>query len=115
MSSSARIWRYLASAQRRLYPLYRWIYGRLQWNFNNLHRPYFGENDIAELVALAPAPPAELIKGWSAMLYMTTGGGHPVLVTAKIASLRARHWPKDALTEDFGTAPSAAVRLTREE
>ncbi|MBX3497744.1 MAG: hypothetical protein KF769_16035, partial [Parvibaculum sp.] len=81
----------------------------------SLQAPYFSESDIAELIALAPAPPVEMIRGWSAMLYVTTGGGHPVLVTAKLASLRARNWPNTALIEDFGTAPSAAVKLTREE
>src|SRR5271166_4898764 len=81
----------------------------------SIQAPYFSEDDIAELVALAPAPPAEMIKGWSAMLYVTTGGGHPVLVTAKLAGLRARSWPNAAVIEDFGTAPSAAVKLTRDE
>jgi hypothetical protein len=81
----------------------------------SLAAPYFNEDDIAELVALAPAPPAEMINGWSAMLYVTTGGGHPVLVAAKLASLRARNWPNTALFEDFVTAPSAAVKLSREE
>jgi tetratricopeptide (TPR) repeat protein len=81
----------------------------------SIQAPYFSKGDIAELVALAPAPPAEMIEGWSAMLYVTTGGGHPVLVTAKLASLRARNWPNVALIEDFGTAPSAAVKLTRDE
>jgi tetratricopeptide (TPR) repeat protein len=80
----------------------------------SLQAPHFSEDDIAELVALAPAPPAEMIKGWSAMLYVTTGGGHPVLVTAKLASLRARGWPNAALMEDF-VKPSAAVKLTRDE
>ena len=81
----------------------------------SLPAPYFSEDDIAELVALAPAPAAEMIKGWSTMLNVTTGGGHPVLVAAKLASLRARNWPNAALFEDFVTAPSAAVKLSREE
>jgi hypothetical protein len=81
----------------------------------SLTAPYFSEDDIAELVALAPAPPAEMIKGWSSMLYVTTGGGHPVLVAAKLASLRGRNWPNNALFEDFATTPSAAVKLSREE
>ena len=74
---------------------------RVQPRTRAFQAPYFSEDDIAELVALAPAPPAEMIKGWSAMLYVTTGGGHPVLVTAKLASLRARNWPNAALIEDF--------------
>ena len=36
------------------------------------------------------------------MLDVTTGGGHPVLVTAKLASFRARSWPNAALIEDLG-------------
>ena len=57
----------------------------------SLPAPYFSEDDISELVALTQAPPAEMIKGWSAMLYVTTGGGHPLLVVAKLAeSARAQ-------------------------
>ncbi|WFE89790.1 hypothetical protein K1718_00055 [Roseibium porphyridii] len=76
--------------------------------------PYFTQGDIAELVQRAPAPPSEMIQPWSAMLHITTHGGHPVLVVAKLASLRARNWPRTALVEDIGT-PSEAVKLTREE
>jgi hypothetical protein len=62
---------------------------------------------IAELVALAPAPAAEMIKGWSAMLSVTTGGGHPVLVTAKLASLRARTWPNAGRSMAISTTAEA--------
>ena len=80
-----------------------------------IQAPYFNESDIAELVAHAPAPPDDMLRAWSGMLHITTGGGHPVLVSAKLASLRARNWPSSALTEDFGSAPSAAIKLTRDE
>lgn len=81
----------------------------------SVQAPYFSDDDVAELVALAPAPPAEMIKSWAGMTYISTGGGHPVLVTAKLASLRARNWPKEALIEDIGSTTSAAIRLTRDE
>jgi hypothetical protein len=46
---------------------------------------------------------------------VTTNGGHPLLVAAKIASLRSRGWPLSALPEDVGPIASEAVRATREE
>jgi hypothetical protein len=79
-----------------------------------IQAPYFSENDIADLVRVAPAPDETMVKSWIAMISLTTGGGQPLLVAAKVASLRARDWPAEALLEDFGT-PSEAIRLTKEE
>ncbi len=79
-----------------------------------IQAPYFSEVDTEELVRMSPAPDPEMARAWSMMLQMTTGGGQPVLVATKVASLRARGWPTSALVEDFGS-PSEAVQLTREE
>lgn len=77
--------------------------------------PYFSEGDITEFISQDPAPNAGMIRGWSMMLYLSTGGGHPLLLSAKVASLRARGWPRDALLEDFAGATSEPVQLTRDE
>ena len=76
--------------------------------------PYFTEDEIAELVRMAPSPEPDMVRAWSVMLFLTTGGGQPVLVAAKVASNRERGWPKAALTEDIGST-SEAMRLTRDE
>lgn len=76
--------------------------------------PYFDETDLIDLIRNSPAPQEELIGGWATMVRVTTGGGHPLLAAAKIASLRARGWPNTAFIEDFD-APSEAVQITREE
>jgi hypothetical protein len=66
-------------------------------------------------VTAPPSPPSESIEGWTRLIVVTTNGGHPLLVAAKVASLRSRAWPLSALPEDFGPVPSEAVRATREE
>lgn len=80
-----------------------------------IQAPYFSEQDVIELVGPSPAPDEEMIRPWSVFIRLTTGGGHPLLVPAKISSLRARGWPTTALVEDILGAPSEAVRLSRDE
>lgn len=77
--------------------------------------PYFSEADIAELVGAAPCPAQDMIHPWSVFLKLSTGGGHPLLVAAKISSLRARGWPNAALVEDIVGGASEAVRLSHDE
>lgn len=77
--------------------------------------PYFTETDVRALVTAPASPPDETIEGWTRLLLITTNGGHPLLVAAKVASLRSRGWPVSALPEDIGPIPSDAVRATREE
>jgi hypothetical protein len=74
--------------------------------------PYFSEEDILELVEKEPQP-SDSHRAWALMIGAASAGGHPTLVSTKIASLRARAWPKDALFEDVG-ATSEGVQLTRE-
>ena len=77
--------------------------------------PYFSMDEVRELVAQDPAPPKKLIEGWAHLVRITASGGHPLLTVAKIANLRARGWPKDALIEDLGAEPSEAIHVTRQE
>ena len=77
--------------------------------------PYFSMDEVRELVAQDPAPPNKLIEVWGHLVWITVSGGHPLLTVAKIANLRARGWPKDALIEDLGTEPSEAIHVTRQE
>jgi hypothetical protein len=80
-----------------------------------LQAPYFAEADVRALVTALPAPPSDTVEGWTRLLLVTTNGGHPLLIAAKIASLRSRAWPLSALPEDIGPLASEAVRATREE
>jgi len=81
----------------------------------SLQAPYFTEGDVSALVRMGAAPPAERVEGWSRLIRITTYGGHPLLVSAKVASLRSRGWPEDALIEDIGPVSSDAVRATRDD
>jgi tetratricopeptide (TPR) repeat protein len=82
---------------------------------SSIQAPYFGDADVTELIKKIPAPAKEMVPAWSAFLRISTGGGHPLLVAAKISSLRARSWPNEALAEDIIGGPSDAVRLSRDE
>lgn len=75
--------------------------------------PYFTQNEILELVTRSPAPPVALAPGWAVLILGSTRG-HPQLVASKVIGLRARHWPNEAMNEDFGQGPSESIQLTRE-
>jgi len=80
-----------------------------------LQAPYFTGEDVQALVTAHDGPPHERVEGWTRLILVTTNGGHPLLVAAKVASLRSRAWPTSALLEDIGPLASDAVRTTREE
>lgn len=80
-----------------------------------MQAPYFKEHEVRALISLRDPPLPETIEGWSRLLLVTTNGGHPLIMSAKIATLRARAWPLSALGEDIGPHTSEAVRATREE
>lgn len=77
--------------------------------------PYFSEEDVEELVRLSDPPEPEMVRAWATMIRMSTGGGHPLLAAAKIASLRARGWPREALVEDLMSNTSEALRISRDD
>jgi hypothetical protein len=80
----------------------------------NVSAPYFAEGEIKDLVGRAPAPEAAYVEAWALFIRIAAGGGHPLLVASKVASLRARGWPASGLTEDVGKT-SEAIQVTREE
>jgi hypothetical protein len=80
-----------------------------------IQAPYFSKDDVRTLVAAANGPAAETVDGWVELVFIGTHSGHPLLVAAKVASLRSRGWPQDALMEDLGPYASDAVRATRDE
>lgn len=76
--------------------------------------PYLSTTDIEEMLREPSGPPEEMVSAWAIMILAASGGGHPLLTSAKISSLRSRGWPEPAMVEDFiGTSDS--VRATREE
>ncbi|MEZ5850424.1 MAG: ATP-binding protein [Hyphomicrobiaceae bacterium] len=77
--------------------------------------PYFSVTDVRELVETATPPSAELVEGWSNLVHISTAGGHPLLVTAKIANLRVRGWPKEGLLEDLGQQTNEGVKGSKFE
>jgi hypothetical protein len=80
-----------------------------------IQTPYLTQPDVAALVGMEPAPRGEMVLAWSHFIHLTTRGGHPLLAAAKVASLRARGWPNDALTEDIVGGSSEAIRLSQDE
>jgi hypothetical protein len=77
--------------------------------------PYLTEAEVLAFVHQQDGPSEEFAEGWARVIFMTTNSGHPLLVAAKIAGLRARAWPDSALIEDTGLLASEAVQTTREE
>jgi hypothetical protein len=77
--------------------------------------PYLSEVEVLAFVRQQGGPSEELAEGWARVIFMTTNSGHPLLVAAKVAGLRARAWPDSALIEDIGPLASEAVQTTREE
>ena len=80
-----------------------------------IRAPYFTEGDVRAVVTNQNGPPNEMVEGWTHLIHATTNGGHPLLVSAKVASLKSRAWPQSALLEDMGPIASDAVRTTRED
>lgn len=76
--------------------------------------PYFSIDEVRELVRQEPAP-VEAHEAWAHQIHLTTSLGHPVLTISKLASLRARNWPNEALLEDLGPNASHALQVTRQE
>lgn len=77
--------------------------------------PYFTVMEVRELIEQGTPPRADLVEGWSNLIHVSTSGGHPLLVTAKIANLRARGWPDQALLEDLVFPANDGVKGTRIE
>ena len=75
--------------------------------------PYLSIEEVSEIVGRPGGPSTALLEGWAFVVRLATQG-HPLLVSSKVASLRARGWPGAALIEDFGTS-SEAIQLTRSE
>ena len=80
-----------------------------------LEAPYFNVDEVRELVEQPAAPGAARVEGWANLVHVSTAGGHPLLVTAKIANLRARGWPDQALLEDLGPQANEGIKGTKLE
>lgn len=81
---------------------------------SSFQAPYFSEADAVEMVRIEPRPAEDMVLPWAKFLQLTTNGGHPLMVAAKAASLRARGWPTSSLVDDI-LKPGEALRVTREE
>lgn len=80
-----------------------------------IEAPYFSVGDVRDLVQQGAAPAADMIEGWAKLIHVSTFGGHPQLVAAKVANLRARGWPDEGLAEDIVLPANAGVQATRAE
>jgi hypothetical protein len=80
-----------------------------------IQAPYFSAAEVRAMIRMRDPPPPETADAWTQLLLAGTYGGHPLLVSAKIASLRVRAWPTSALTEGIGVETSEAIRATRDE
>jgi tetratricopeptide (TPR) repeat protein len=82
---------------------------------STIEAPYLSVEEVTELVSLPISPDATMVEGWAKLIHLSTSSGHPLLVTAKIANLRARGWPREALTEDLLGTSNEGIQDTRSE
>jgi hypothetical protein len=78
----------------------------------NRDAPYLLESDVADIVTAAGGDAAS----WAAILHLTCGAGHPLLVDARVVGLASRGWPDGDQFEGLGVGgiPSEIEAVRRE-
>lgn len=66
--------------------------------------PYLERVDVEHMVAAAGG----VVGDWAALIHLTCGGGHPLLVDARVAGLASKGWPAGERLNGFGLGEGAA-------
>jgi len=74
--------------------------------------PYLERDDVADIVRAAGGDP----ETWAALIHLTCGGGHPLMVDARVAGLASKDWPAGERLAGLGlgSGPSEVVDVRRE-
>ena len=74
--------------------------------------PYLNRDDVADIVRAAGGDP----EAWTALIHVTCGSGHPLLVDARVAGLASKGWPRDEILAGLGlgSGPSELADVRRE-
>ena len=104
---SARI---IVTSEREPLPQIRQAFEPLQMQVRDA--PYFEKDDVRDIVAAAGGDPDT----WAALIHLTCGGGHPLLVDARVAGLASKGWPAGERLNGLGVGdgPSEVAEVRRE-
>ncbi len=74
--------------------------------------PYLERADVSDVVSAAGGKPEK----WADLIYITCGGGHPLLVDARVVGLASKGWPANERLQGLGVGdgPSEIVDVRRE-
>ncbi|MDB5713034.1 MAG: hypothetical protein JWO15_431 [Sphingomonadales bacterium] len=74
--------------------------------------PYLELDDVRDIVAAAGGDP----ETWAMLVRVSCGGGHPLLVDARVAGLASKQWPAGERLNGFGVGdgPSEIADVRRE-
>lgn len=74
--------------------------------------PYLELDDVRDIISAAGGDPGT----WATLIYVTCGGGHPLLVDARVAGLASKQWPAGERLNGFGVGegPSEIADVRRE-
>lgn len=104
---SARI---IVTSEREPLPQIRQAFEPLRMQVRDA--PYLERGDVRDIVAAAGGNPDT----WAALIHLTCGGGHPLLVDARVAGLASKGWPSGERLNGLGVGegPSEVAAVRRE-
>lgn len=102
--------RIVVTSEREPLPQIRDAFGTLRMRVRDA--PYLEPGDVADIVRAAGGDP----ETWAALIHLTCGGGHPLLVDARVAGLASKGWPAGERLAGLGlgSGPSELLDVRRE-
>lgn len=102
--------RVIVTSEREPLPAVRMAFEPLRIVVRNA--PYLERGDVEHMVAAAGG----IAGDWAALIHLTCGGGHPLLVDARVAGLASRGWPAGERLRGLGIGegPAEIANVRRE-
>lgn len=93
--------RVIVTSEREPLPAIRMAFEPLRIVVRNA--PYLERQDVDHIVAAAGG----LADDWAPLIHLSCGGGHPLLVDARVAGLASRDWPEGERLNGLGLTEGA--------
>lgn len=102
--------RVIVTSEREPLPAMRMAFEPLRIVVRN--SPYLEREDVEHMVAAAGGA----VGDWAALIHLTCGGGHPLLVDARVAGLASKGWPAGERLSGLGIGdgPTEIADVRRE-
>lgn len=94
--------RIIVTSEREPLPQIGQAFGTLRMRVRDA--PYLERDDVADIVRAAGGDP----ETWAALIHLTCGGGHPLLVDARVAGLASKGWPTGERLAGLGLGSGAS-------